>query len=274
MTTAYTSLLGLALPVTGELSGTWGDTVNNYITQYLDASIAGTNTISADADVTLVRTTNASLGGTSSQYAVILWTAAGTATRTIIAPAASSGSRQTYIVVNKSTTQSIKLCGAGPTTGVTLLPSSAAVCVWSGTDFTQVGGGLPSGGIIMWSGSIASIPSGWYLCDGTNGTPNLRDRFVVGAGTTYAVAATGGSADAIVVSHTHTVTDPGHGHGVGAFVQVPFGTGGGNDPGRPGNTTSAISEIKTTGVTIASAGASGTNANLPPYYALAYIMKA
>ena len=278
MTTAYTSLLGLALPVTGELSGTWGDTVNNYITQYLDASIAGTNTISADADVTLVRTTNASLGGTSSQYAVILWTAAGTATRTIIAPAASSGSRQTYIVVNKSTTQSIKLCGAGPTTGVTLLPSSAAVCVWNGTDFTQVGGGIPSGGIILWSGSIASVPVGWYLCDGTNGTPNLRDRFIVGAGTTYAVAATGGSANAVVVSHTHTatVTDPGHFHDIGQSQQVPFGTGGVNNPAKPGNTNSAQSSTVTTGVTVANSteGVSGTNANLPPYYALAYIMKA
>jgi len=93
MTTAYTSLLGLALPVSGELSGTWGDTVNNYITGYLDAAVAGTNTLSTDADVTLTKTTNASLNGTSSQYAVILWTAGGTATRTIIAPSASSGSR-------------------------------------------------------------------------------------------------------------------------------------------------------------------------------------
>ena len=84
MTTSYTSLLGLALPVTGELSGSWGDTVNNYITSYLDAAVAGTNTISTDADVTLTKTTNASLSGTSSQYAVILWTAGGTVTRTIM----------------------------------------------------------------------------------------------------------------------------------------------------------------------------------------------
>ena len=51
---------------------------------------------------------------------------------------------------------------------------------------------VPSGGIIMWSGSIGSIPSGYYICDGTNGTPDLRDRFVVGAGNTYAVGNTGG----------------------------------------------------------------------------------
>jgi phage-related tail fiber protein len=145
MTTAYTSLLGLALPVTGELSGTWGDTVNSYITAYLDAAVAGTNTLSSDSDVTLVKTTNASLTGTSSQYAVLLWTAGGTATRTIIAPSASSGGRQFYIVVNKtSSTQSIKLCGAGPTTGVTVTAGTSALCAWNGSDFIQIGAGLIS----------------------------------------------------------------------------------------------------------------------------------
>jgi len=55
------------------------------------------------------------------------------------------------------------------------------------------GGSIPSGGIILWSGSVASIPTGWVLCNGLNSTPDLRDRFVVGAGNGYAVAATGGS---------------------------------------------------------------------------------
>ena len=59
MTTAYTSLLGLALPVTGELSGTWGTTVNDAITSLLDSAVAGTTTISADADITLTTTTGA-----------------------------------------------------------------------------------------------------------------------------------------------------------------------------------------------------------------------
>jgi microcystin-dependent protein len=68
---------------------------------------------------------------------------------------------------------------------------------------------IPTGGIIMWSGSIASVPSGWLLCDGTNGTPDLRDRFVVGAGSTYAVNATGGVntvtlAEAQIPAHTHS----------------------------------------------------------------------
>ena len=151
---------------------------------------------------------------------------------------------------------------------------------------------LPSGAIILWSGSIGSIPAGYYLCNGANGTPDLRDRFVVGAGNNYAVAATGGSADAIVVSHTHTasasVTDPGHNHlsYVCDNSSVPFynatavsglGTGGLSEgPGEARNFTSTT-DTKTTGVTVSvtntSTGNSGTNANLPPYYALCWIMK-
>ena len=136
---------------------------------------------------------------------------------------------------------------------------------------------VPAGVIVMWSGSIASIPVGWLLCDGTNGTPNLRDRFVVGAGSTYAVNATGGSADAIVVSHTHTatVTDPGHfhtqtGQTLGPAAGAAAFAGGSFAPAAQ-NTAS-----KTTGITVSNSteGSSGTNANLPPYFALAYIMKA
>lgn len=132
MATAYTSLLGLALPVTGELSGTWGDTVNNSITSLLDTSVAGTTTISADADVTLTTTDGAS---NTARQAVLLWTAAGTVTRTITAPARS----KTYVVINKTSgTQSIKLVGTGPTTGVTIVPNELALCAWNGTDFVKI----------------------------------------------------------------------------------------------------------------------------------------
>jgi microcystin-dependent protein len=141
-----------------------------------------------------------------------------------------------------------------------------------------------AGMIIIWSGSIGSIPSGWVLCDGTNATPDLRNRFVVAAGSTYAVNATGGSADSIIVTHNHTatstVTDAGHDHD--AITQ----TSGSSSPGLQFtnsfsgsvNTTSTqMIQTATTGITVATttanAGVSGTNANLPPYYALAYIMK-
>lgn len=144
---------------------------------------------------------------------------------------------------------------------------------------------IPSGLISLWYGSIGSVPSGWYLCDGSNGTPDLRDRFIVGAGSTYSVSATGGSKDAIVVSHTHTatststVTDTGHVHGVYSAGQVSP-RGGNEQPlglstSSGYNTASAVTGITVaTSTTNASAGVSGTNANLPPYYALAYVMKA
>jgi hypothetical protein len=140
---------------------------------------------------------------------------------------------------------------------------------------------VPTGVILMWSGSIASIPGGWLLCDGTNSTPDLRNRFIVGAGSTYAVGATGGSADAIVVSHTHTatstVTDPGHVHFMGNAAFFGGGTPlaasqGGSNLTINNNSGSAVTGI-TVSTTNASTGSSGTNANLPPYYALAYIMK-
>ena len=68
---------------------------------------------------------------------------------------------------------------------------------------------LPAGGIIMWSGSIASIPVGWLLCNGASGTPDLQDRFVVGAGSTYAVNTVGGAASNTLIidnlpAHDHT----------------------------------------------------------------------
>jgi hypothetical protein len=139
---------------------------------------------------------------------------------------------------------------------------------------TSTGTTIPTGMISLWYGSIGSVPLGWYLCDGTNGTPDLRDKFVVGAGSTYSVAATGGSTDAIVVSHTHatTVTDPGHSHTLG----YSSGSLGGTGFGTLLQQGQISVNSNTTGIDVAnaSAGVSGTNANLPPYYALAYVMKA
>ena len=171
-------------------------------------------------------------------------------------------------------------------TGTPLAPTAA-----SGTNTTQiastafvaaaVAAAIPSGGIIIWSGSAAAIPTGWVLCNGSNSTPDLRDRFVVGAGSTYAVNATGGNANATLPSHTHTatstVTDPGHLHGLWVDNDSAGSGGGGTRPVRrefvdPDQIVAAFTGI-TVATTNSTEGSSATNANLPPYYALAYIMK-
>lgn len=164
---------------------------------------------------------------------------------------------------------------------------------------------LPYGAIIMWYGTIANIPTGWALCDGTNGTPNLTNRFVIGANADTASTATtnitsvntstGGSKDAVVISHSHTATTSiaDHSHPITAadganYVGAPpyaisFGFGS-TDGAIDGSTaiTPGERDLVTFGVgnttlspttTLTTTGVSGTNANLPPFYALAYIMK-
>ena len=146
---------------------------------------------------------------------------------------------------------------------------------------------IPSGVIVMWSGTIATIPSGWFLCDGSNSTPDLRNKFIIAANAddggaaktavTGSATQTGGTKDAIVVSHTHTatVTDPGHNHDVNAALA--FVNGASINGPRPSGGTLSGSYISTefTGISVSNSteGSSGTNQNLPPYYALAFIMK-
>ena len=133
------------------------------------------------------------------------------------------------------------------------------------------------GMILLWSGAKTGIPTGWLLCDGTNGTPDLRDKFVVGATSTYAVGASGGSADAIVVSHKHTASTNktgAHTHGYTSPWSSQILQGGTNPAvytTNPQTTTSAGDHSHT--VTVDNFGSAATNANLPPYYALCYIMK-
>lgn len=159
---------------------------------------------------------------------------------------------------------------------------------------------MPVGGIIIWSGSAAAIPTGWLLCNGTSGTPDLRDRFVVGAGTTYAVGDTGGQASITSVpahthavgtlaaaangAHTHTVTDPGHVHNILYYQSTGGGSAAAN--AQAINSATGSTASSTTGITIQSSGShthtlSGDTASTgsasvdvrPPYYALCYIMK-
>ena len=171
---ANTALIGLTLPATGTLSGQWGDTVNNAISQIIDVAVAGTQTISTDADITLSVTTGTYAGtgltGNSSQYAVILWTAGGTATRTITVPAQS----KTYVVINKtSSTQSITIKGTTGT-GVTVAAGTRAIVAWDGVNFVNVGGGSAGGSTtqVQYNSSGSFAGSANLTFDGTTLTAN------------------------------------------------------------------------------------------------------
>ena len=107
-----------------------------------------------------------------------------------------------------------------------------------------------SGLIMIWQGAIGAIPAGWQICDGTNGTPDLRDRFVVGAGTTYNPGDSGGS-----TQHQHDFTGDGHTHDIEAGASMQSGA-----------------QIDQTTTNIQVTGTTDNASSLPPYYALAYIM--
>jgi hypothetical protein len=174
-------------------------------------------------------------------------------------------------------------------------------------DVADLSMAVPTGVITLWSGGV--VPDGWALCDGTNGTPNLLDRFVVGAGSIYGADTTGGSADAIAISHSHTASTNNTGNhthsvsgsaasagshthsytkqagstkvdtnGMAGAASYPISSAGGTTGSGGAHThsisgTAASKGAHTHTVTVASAGSSGTGKNLPPYYALAYIMK-
>ena len=177
------------------------------------------------------------------------------------------------LIVNASASQIQELPAGDSVDGIATLTAT-----------TLVGNGVvPVGGIIMWSGSIASLTSSapnFKLCDGNNGTPDLRNRFIIGANADNSGNATtnietgtysgsnipkqsGGFKNAILISHTHTQTGGGTADDGGS--NVPGSTSGGTQ-----------SNISTTGVNVnnaASTTQTGCDANLPPYFALAYIMR-
>jgi microcystin-dependent protein len=171
-----------------------------------------------------------------------------------------------------------------------------------GTDTTQIAttafvlaNGAPVGSMMMWPTS--SAPSGWLLCEGDSIStttyaalfavigytfggsgasfllPNYLNSFPVGAGDSYVVGATGGSKDAVLVSHTHTVTDPGHNHILPLTIPTYAGGGSSGPNNTFGTAVNPAVNSNTTGITIADAGVSGTNANLPPYLGIRFIIK-
>ena len=188
-------------------------------------------------------------------------------------------------------------------TGVPRAPTAAA-----GTSTNQIAttafvsqNAILTGMIVMWSGEVATIPAGYALCDGTNSTPDLRNRFIMGAGSTYTPGDKGGSANAINVTHKHggsvsvsTKTLSGtiktrNGGGGRYADSVPVSTTGvftwknltgssgngwqGEGGGNSATITMNANHNHSATLNVSNAGVSGSNANIPPYYALCYIMK-
>lgn len=145
--------------------------------------------------------------------------------------------------------------------------------------------GVPTGAILMWSGLLSAIPSGWVLCDGTGGTPNLLAKFIRGVATDATNPGSTGGADSVtltgaqsgLVSHTHTssITDPGHVHNM---VADPGAGSSGNYSASGGGSMANFIENATTGISVAvnsvsASDASSSHQNMPAYYELAYIQK-
>lgn len=320
MPLTYSPNLRITLIGNGEQAGTWGDLTNTNLGTLIEQGIAGYSTVSIlDTNYTLT-SLNGAVDEARSMALNITSSVTLTATRNVICPSVS----KLYVVRNATTGGQSIVIKTSAGSGVTIANGATNIVLCNGTDVVEtitVPSSIPSGVITMWSGSIASIPSGWFLCNGSNGTPDLRDRFLVGAGSTYAVAATGGSANATLVSHSHTVSasgttagggahghgvsDPGHNHSVNdpghshtnttgnqilSNGTAVFLSGYNNDGTTNGAATGISLNGSVTGVSVnavgdhthsvsvsgstSTDGSSATNANLPPYYALAYIMKA
>jgi hypothetical protein len=166
MTVNYTTLLALGQPVTGTESGTWGDDVNNAVTSYLDIAIAGTQTLSTDADVTLTLTQGTSsatnIGTTSAQYMILNCTGSRSQLRYINVP----NSSKAYIVMNNTTGgyNVVIRGGTGPTTGISVAPGKQTWVAWdtNAGDFREIASGDVDGPSSATDNAVARF-------DGTTG---------------------------------------------------------------------------------------------------------
>jgi hypothetical protein len=219
--TNFSPLLGLALPTTGDLQGTWGTTVNDSITSLIDSAVAGTTTLSANVDVTLSTTNGAA---NQARNAIILWTASnGATTRNITAPAQSKA----YLVINAGT-GSIVIRGSGPTAGVTVVSGVRALVAWNGSDFvkivsnpvllaSEVSGVLPiaNGGTGTTSTTITNLAT-----NVTGTLPVLNGG--TGTGTPSLIAGTNVTVTGVWPNQTITAAGGGGGGGITAGQSIAF----------------------------------------------------
>jgi hypothetical protein len=198
--TNFSPLLGLALPTTGDLAGTWGTTVNSAITSLLDSAVAGTATLSTDADVTLTTTDGVA---NQARNAILQFTGARTALRTVTAPAKSKA----YAVINDTTGGfGVNVVGVGPTTGITIANGERALIAWNGTDFVKVSSSVPDGvtSVAVSGGTTGLTTSGGPIT--STGTITLAGTLAVANGGTGVTTSTG--TGGVVLSNSPTLVTP------------------------------------------------------------------
>jgi len=255
--TNFSPLLGFALPTTGDLSGTWGTTVNTSITNLIDSAVAGTTTLSADADVTLSTTNGAA---NQARNAVILWTASnGATTRNVTAPAQSKA----YIVINAGT-GSVVIRGSGPTTGVTVASGFKALVAWNGSDFVKVASSLVSltadvsGVLPVANGGTgqSSYTDGQLLIGNTTGNTLTKTSLTAGSGVTITpgsgsitIAATGSGGTVTSVTASSPLASSG-----GATPNISFTGTLATANGGTGNANGTVAKLATTNFSIEESG--------------------
>lgn len=305
MTVTYTGNLKLGLPTTGTESGTWGDVVNQQITTLVDQAISGTVSLTSMTNADYTLTNGNGNAANEARYMALLVPSSLTLTaaRNIIVPSTS----KMYLVVNNSTGGFAVTVKTAAGAGVAVPSGTQALLYCNGTSVSTTGSSTPTGTINMWPTDTA--PTGWLLADGsavsrttyatlfalvgstfgagdgstTFNLPNYTNRMPIGSGGAYGTGATGGSADAIIVSHTHTFTGnalASHSHSAtsGAFVLNAAGgvdTAGGSGfiSGATTSSTTAAASAGTPSGTNSTTGSAGTNANLPPYIGIRFIIK-
>ena len=237
-------------------SGTTKNATSYVITtdQYLEKSVAGGSTVNLTA--------------AEAYYKRIKFTGAITANISVTIP---DNTERLYVIENATTGDYTLTFKTLSGTGISVLQGQEAVLSSNGTNVTDPQENIvPSGVILLWSGAISAIPTGWAICDGTNGTPNLTDRFVIHAdadsGGTNDVGDTGGSS-----THKHQTLDF-----TGSATSDKVWDSGGNAVDVSTSVPSSGVHMATTGGAQSAISAdwySSTVSNVPKYYALAYIMK-
>ena len=233
---ATTTLLGLVTPTQGTLSGTWGDTVNYGITDYLDIAIAGTLSFAGDGAITLANTTGSSSGNsittTTAQYMVIRITGTLTTAKIITGPSYS----KIYMVENAATGSTVTFKAAGQS-GVSVAVGEKCFVYYNGTDYVKVATSTGTGSVttVGFTGGIINVATATTtpaltIAGTSGGVPYFTSASTwasSGALTQYGIVYGGGAGAAPVATAvgtaTHVLTS--NGPGVAPTFQAPAASG-------------------------------------------------